>query len=326
MFATKSSVVFCVLIFTIFLLNCQSQSSIKKDWPDCVSSQKVERVILLPGGALRGSFPAGVLDYLIEKYGLDFQMVTGVSVGAFNGLAIAQNQVGLLSDLWLGLQKKEDVIEEPGVFSVFSALLFGKTGVTSTIKLETLFDKYFDMTKLRTSGIEFWVGVVDFQTNQYVEVNQTDPDFEKFVLASAAIPGYFSLVEIRGHQYADGGLRHMISYMPAFNAGAKEIIAILPFNRADTVIPAEKKYFQEKYDNVLNVLIHTTEIMMNQTYKTDIAQIERLASEKGVKIIFIEPELESGKCAYGVMEFDKEKIAECFHHGVDIAQKIFPLP
>lgn len=49
--------------------------------------------MVLEGGALRGVFTAGVLDYFMGK-GLKFPYVVGVSAGACNLLGYAAHQIG----------------------------------------------------------------------------------------------------------------------------------------------------------------------------------------------------------------------------------------
>ena len=51
-------------------------------------SSRVNALVMSGGGA-RGAFELGVLDYLIRDKGLDFQVITGVSVGALNAAMFA---------------------------------------------------------------------------------------------------------------------------------------------------------------------------------------------------------------------------------------------
>ena len=73
--------------------------------------------LALSGGGAKGSFEVGAFAYLAQRWAeLNVKAVCGVSVGAINALAVAEN-TGLpaalkMQDIWLQLRKKEDMYGE----------------------------------------------------------------------------------------------------------------------------------------------------------------------------------------------------------------------
>lgn len=54
--------------------------------------------LVLSGGGARGAFQAGVVAALLERE--SFDLICGTSIGALNGAAVAQNEPGLLREVW----------------------------------------------------------------------------------------------------------------------------------------------------------------------------------------------------------------------------------
>lgn len=69
--------------------------------------------LVLSGGGFKGAFQVGALQMLQENWGkidaanpeMKFDIVSGVSVGALNGLLVAQNKFDTLLDLWSNIGK-----------------------------------------------------------------------------------------------------------------------------------------------------------------------------------------------------------------------------
>ena len=73
--------------------------------------------IVLEGGATRGVFTSGVLDYLMEE-DLYFSHVIGVSAGSCNGVDYVSRQIG---------RTKKCMIPEKKEYSYYSGVRFGQT-------------------------------------------------------------------------------------------------------------------------------------------------------------------------------------------------------
>lgn len=64
-----------------------------------VTETQVQRALILSGGGSRGAYEAGVVAQLAEN-GVAFDIVSGTSIGAINGFAVAQGLAARLEELW----------------------------------------------------------------------------------------------------------------------------------------------------------------------------------------------------------------------------------
>ncbi|SHK58120.1 patatin-like phospholipase family protein [Tepidibacter formicigenes] len=62
--------------------------------------------LCLPGGGAKGAFNAGVIYGLYEK-GINFNVVSGTSIGAVNGYCIYTRNVNKLKEMWMNIQNEE---------------------------------------------------------------------------------------------------------------------------------------------------------------------------------------------------------------------------
>ncbi|MCG4722807.1 patatin-like phospholipase family protein, partial [Alistipes putredinis] len=59
--------------------------------------------LCLAGGGAKGAFQAGVIYGLYER-GLDFDVISGTSIGAINGYYIYTKNVNKLKEMWINIQ------------------------------------------------------------------------------------------------------------------------------------------------------------------------------------------------------------------------------
>ena len=68
-----------------------------------------ELAIVLSGGGAKGAFQVGVLDELITNRGVKIDIAVGTSTGSIQALAVAQDDIPKLLQLWLGLKNNSDI-------------------------------------------------------------------------------------------------------------------------------------------------------------------------------------------------------------------------
>ena len=66
----------------------------------------MKRAVVLSGGGSRGGYEVGVWRALREL-GLDFQIVTGMSVGSLNGLMMVQGDYEKAVEMWKALTPEQ---------------------------------------------------------------------------------------------------------------------------------------------------------------------------------------------------------------------------
>ena len=149
--------------------------------------------LVLSGGGARGIAHLGVLQAL-EETGLRPGIISGASVGALTGTLYA---AGHKPKHILKLVKKysrpnlSKIIQSPlGLFSSSGLLSM----LTEVIKID-------DFGHLK---IPVYVTATDMVSNKPVTFSK-GALFQP-IIGSAGMPGLFSLVEVAGHQLADGGI------------------------------------------------------------------------------------------------------------------------
>lgn len=160
--------------------------------------------IVLEGGATRGVFTSGILDYLMEE-DLYFSHVIGVSAGSCNGVDYVSRQIG---------RTKKCMIPEKKEYSYYS-------GVRSAIKEKSILDMdmVFDTFPKKIYPFDF---ETYFQSDMVCEIvttncetgkaeymtEQSDPDrLMKLCRASSSMPLLSPIVNIDGVPYLDGDLQ-----------------------------------------------------------------------------------------------------------------------
>lgn len=166
--------------------------------------------LVLSGGGARGFAHVGVLK-VFEDIGADFDVVSGVSMGAIIGGFYAAG---------LSAQKIEDIVVGVGWREIIDVSL--KTGVLKGERLdgflrEHLPDTFEELEK------PFAVGATDIETGEAVIL--ASGDLVTAIRASACFPGAFEPVHINGRTLADGGIVNNLPVDAANMLGATVTVA-----------------------------------------------------------------------------------------------------
>jgi NTE family protein len=224
--------------------------------------------MVLSGGASRGSYQAGVLRFiytdLAPRLGRDVwpAVVSGTSVGALNGVAVASHDPGalhLLSNIWQRM-RIEDVVapESASLLSTVRNLISPKAGsaLLDPAPLQALLERDIPLDALRCAIDSrrcraFIVSATELSTgNNVLFTDSADPNLDlqpltgarvervsmgaQHLLASASIPLVFPPVRLAGQLYVDGGLRQNTPLRPVLKAGARRVVLISPHVKAGT--------------------------------------------------------------------------------------------
>lgn len=163
----------------------------------------VKATMVLEGGATRGVFTSGVLDYLMEK-DVYLSHVIGVSAGSCNAVDYVSKQIGRTRDCMIHKEK------EYSYYYGFRKFIREK----SILDMDMVFDKYpneifpFDYDTYFASGIECEIVTTNCETGK-AEYMTEDHDRErlmKLCRASSSMPLISPMVNIDGVPYLDGGL------------------------------------------------------------------------------------------------------------------------
>ncbi len=179
--------------------------------------------IILEGGAMRGIFTAGVMDFYLEK-NINIENVVAVSAGAYSGMNYVSGQKNRIVDSVVEPMRKEKLL---GV-----SLLF-KNG--EFFNMEALFDRIprydcpFDFEAFKKSGKRFITSTTNCLTGEAVYFDEF-PDFDYFlkvIRTGNSLPLLSKMAWFDGVPMMDGGMVDAIPVSKALEEGWDKIIVVL---------------------------------------------------------------------------------------------------
>jgi NTE family protein len=169
--------------------------------------------LALGGGMARGTAHVGVLRVL-ERHGIPIDLISGTSVGSLIGGAYAS-----------GLNP--DQIEEMARhvrWNDLGRVTVSKLGFYSNARTEEYIRAKFPVTEFEKLRIPFGAVATDIQSGKMIIF--TEGSLPLAILASCAMPIYYTPVEVNGRMMVDGGI---VGHLPASVArmmGADFVIAV----------------------------------------------------------------------------------------------------
>ena len=170
--------------------------------------------LVLEGGANRGVFTSGVLDYFMEQnLGKAFRYVIGTSAGAGNAMNFISGQHGRSRDTTITKDKRYAYFGLKNI--IRTGHLFDMENIYWRVPTEY---NLFDFDAYFANPIEREYTATNCLTGQaeYLTDHGTDRRYLMNVgMASSALPGATPAVVINGIPYADGGVADSISVQGA---------------------------------------------------------------------------------------------------------------
>lgn len=178
--------------------------------------------LVLEGGAMRGMYTAGVLDYLMEnEIGAD--EIVGVSAGALFGVNFLSDQMGRT------IRYSKRFNGDKNYIGIIPLLKEG-----NIVSTEYAYERVpkilepFDNKKYKASKSKFYAVVTNMMTGK-AEYLQIKDVFEQIdvLRASGSMPFVSRPVIIDGNIYLDGAVGDSIPYEWMLNKGKEKIVVIL---------------------------------------------------------------------------------------------------
>jgi NTE family protein len=193
------------------------------------------RALVLSGGGAKGAYQVGVLKRWMGDKGIDYDINCGVSVGALNtaGLAITAKgdpgkAIHILEKFWLEKVNTKAIYKRWFPFGRFHSLW--KKSVYDSSPLANLVNENIHLNNVLNNGRLLAVGAVCLDTGENVFARESNPEFIKWVLASASFPVFLAPIEIDGKLWSDGGIKNVTPIGQAIRMGASEIDVIMCTN------------------------------------------------------------------------------------------------
>ena len=201
----------------------------------------MKRAIVLAGGGAKGSYHFGFWK-AIRELGIDFQIVTGSSVGSLNGAMMASGLYESGLEMWNTIKTPDiietspsrlsEVIDTEGIAGALKSFLgdLGESAVNvkmDPFPLGELIAKYLDEKLLRESGIEFGIMCSEYPSMKMHPVTLPEIPYGMlgdYLLASSTVYPSMEPKEIGGKKYVDGGYSDNFPVNLALDMGAEDII------------------------------------------------------------------------------------------------------
>lgn len=197
--------------------------------------------LVLAGGGSRGAYQIGVWQALREM-GIEYQIVTGASVGALNGAMLVQGDYEKAREMWETIHT-DDIVnftippevadyQKPGwERNVWMAFIkkAAATGGADFSPLEKTIAKVVFEDQVRASDVDFGLVTVQFPSMKPMELTKSqipEGQLRDFLLASAACFPAFKSKQIGDTHYIDGGYHDNMPINLAVSMGAEEVLAI----------------------------------------------------------------------------------------------------
>ena len=271
--------------------------------------------LVLEGGATRGIFTSGALDYLMER-DLYFSDVIGVSAGSCNAVDYVSRQPGRTRDCMIPTDKEgkyyygiRDFVKEK-----------------SLMNMDLIFDKYpkellpFDFETYFNSEINCQIVTTNCLTGkaEYMTEDSDNDRLMKLCRASSSMPLLTPIVNIDNVPYLDGGLADSVPNRRAQQMENEKIVVILTKNqgyRKSVLSPTMQRVYKRAYKSYPNLI--RTIFRRSFEYNKTMNYLDQL--EKRGEIFILRPQVKP----VSRLERNKETLHAFYEHGYKYTERKF---
>ena len=252
--------------------------------------------LVLEGGAMKGVYTAGVLDFFLDA-GIDFEKCYGVSAGACCMCSYLSKQRGR------ALATMTDYLKDKDYWGLASLL---RTGDLFNVRMcyHDIPEKLnpFDYEAFDKNPSRGYAVVTNIETGfaEYIPLQEMHRDIEA-VRASASMPFVSRNVDIGGKMYLDGGLADSIPILHAVTDGCRKNVVVMtkeegywrsPMRHAGAARLKYAKYpkvyeliknrhntYNETLRYIYEQVGEGTVFLIQPRYKSDVSRTEKDASK-----------------------------------------------
>ncbi len=221
---------------------------------------------VLGGGGALGAVQVGMLRALLER-GIRPDLVTGTSVGSFNGAVLASNPDTALErlDRFWRSSRRQDLFPLRGLRPILHwrrthQSFYPNDGLIRAIR--AVLDDFPTIESLRLP-----YGAVAIDVVSGAPILFRSGSLESALLASAAIPGLFPPVQREGRLYYDGGLGNNVPMRDAVAMGAQSLVVL------DTTSPTADLAAPT---GLMDLFSYVTEVYARQMIVRDLAELSHI--------------------------------------------------
>jgi predicted acylesterase/phospholipase RssA len=242
----------------------EQQSHIPQGAAPATGSDGVQRALILPGGGLRLSYAAGVMDELFNQ-GLTFSFMDGTSGGSLN---LAMLLSGLTSSdicqRWCSLKMRRTFSLMP-LHNYLWPPCFVAASSSKAFRQKVYPHLGIDFEKIRAArGLKASFNCCNFatKTNQVIAHTELTEDH---LIAGMSLPATMPPVDINGTLYLDSGFIQDANLLDTVKAGANELWLVWVMGN----IPAYRS-------GPLNAYVQMLEMSANGALIKELRQLDEL--------------------------------------------------
>lgn len=265
--------------------------------------------LVLEGGAMRGMYTAGVLDYFMEK-DVKIDEIVGVSAGVLFGVNYVSKQKGR------AIRYNKRFVGDKRYMSFSSLIKTGNIVGKEFAYYEVPYKlDVFDDETYKKSNTNFTAAITNVNSGQteYVKIDSVFEQMET-LRATSAMPYVSKFVRLGEEDYLDGGITDSIPIEKCLELDCDRIIVILtrPLEyRKKKSLSLMPWLFYHKYPNLVRAL--------NNRYKNYNYTVEKIVElEKKKEIFVIRP---TKTISIDRIEKDVNKLQEMYNLGVNDAKE-----
>ncbi|MGL4848838.1 MAG: patatin-like phospholipase family protein [Clostridium sp.] len=270
--------------------------------------------LVLSGGGGKGAYELGVWKALIEldleKY---IKVFSGTSIGAFNAVLFAQNDLEEAEALWdeVTMEKLAPISKAQLLKKGFELVLGGRhielikkrmakmmeVGIAPKDGAKEIIDKYLHIDKVRKNDRICYAACTqlpDF-TPKYFRLNDYDDETAKeIVVASATLPRIYDCTEVLGNKYIDGGVADNTPIQPVYGEGCDIIIVVMLskdsfvdrelYPNTNIIELAPRKLNESTIKGTLNLDMESKKIRIDEGYKDTMELLKPIMLLEELKI------------------------------------------
>ena len=271
--------------------------------------------LVLEGGAHRGVFTSGAIDFLLEQ-GVTFDYVIGTSAGACNAMNFLAGQIGRGRDSMIVTDKK---------LHYFGLKTLLKTG--HYFDLDWAFKEFpekffpFHFEDYFNNPAEREFASTNCLTGEAVYFADRPNDREYLMTigkASSSLPGMSAVVEVEGVPCADGGVADSIPVKRAFERGCDKVVVIETRRKEFRMKLSKGTKMAAKFSGRKYPALEKAMLNRHIRYNETLDFIHQKEAEG--KVLSIRPVVQE----VSRTEKDYHKLMKFYHHGYQQAKAAFP--
>jgi len=275
----------------------------------------IKSTLVLEGGANRGVFTAGVVDYFMDR-DLNFSHVIGVSSGACNAVDYVSEQRGRTKDCMI-------INDENNRYIKFDNLVRGKPFIDLEKVIVEFGNKQFpfNFEKYSKSEKKCFLVTTNAETGEaeYLDDRDNKDRLFQIVKASCTLPFICPETKVDDKPYFDGGVADSIPIDFAKSLENEKIIVILTqaasyLKENPSIVERElmMTMYQQKYPKMCSTYLERW-----KNYNETLNKIDAL--EKAGEIFVIRPT----RSIVDRAEQDMTKLEATYQHGYEIGRALY---